>query len=445
MSAIGDRRRRRRSRARASPSPFASSAAGTTRSTMPIASASRRIDHAAGHQQLERAAAADEPRQQPRAAPVGMQSDAARSVSLELRRVGGDAVVARQREIAAGAGGDAVDRGDHRLRHRRDLTSRRRARRRAACGSDATSPFFCSAAMNSTSPPAQNARPAPVITTTRHVASSSAARSAARRSSRIVPLNAFSLSGRLSVIVVIAVACARSMNHRGDSDKLLAHRMKRAARLDFLYATIPVALCAPVHAREPRHGSSSSPASRCCRWRRGSASRTEQLAHRMGPTYGALFNATFGNFAEMVIAIFAIRAGLPDVVRASSAGSILGNLLFVAGLSMLAGGWKREIAEVQRARRRVAGGADDPGHRPRCSCRRSSSASRRSARSGARSTPCRSARRVDPHGLVRARPPLQLQDARERLSAMAERDAAATTRRLDAAPRARAAAASPAC
>src|ERR1043165_5855217 len=70
---------------------------------------------------------------------------------------------------------------------------------------------------------------------------------------------------------------------------------------------------------------------------------TEQLAHRMGPTYGALFNATFGNFAEMVIAIFAIRAGLPGVVRASFAGSVLGNLLFVAGLSMLVGGWKRDV------------------------------------------------------------------------------------------------------
>lgn len=70
---------------------------------------------------------------------------------------------------------------------------------------------------------------------------------------------------------------------------------------------------------------------------------TEQLAHRMGPTYGALFNATFGNFAEMVIAIFAIRAGLIDVVRASLSGSILGNLLFVAGASMLAGGWKRDV------------------------------------------------------------------------------------------------------
>jgi Ca2+:H+ antiporter len=69
---------------------------------------------------------------------------------------------------------------------------------------------------------------------------------------------------------------------------------------------------------------------------------TEHLAQRMGPTYGALFNATFGNFAEMIIAIFAIRAGLPGVVRASVTGSILGNLLFVAGLSMLVGGWKRE-------------------------------------------------------------------------------------------------------
>jgi Ca2+:H+ antiporter len=69
---------------------------------------------------------------------------------------------------------------------------------------------------------------------------------------------------------------------------------------------------------------------------------TEQLAHRMGSTWGALFNATFGNFAEMIIAIFAIRAGLSDVVRASFAGSIVGNILFVAGLSMIAGGLRHE-------------------------------------------------------------------------------------------------------
>src|ERR1700730_14012882 len=52
---------------------------------------------------------------------------------------------------------------------------------------------------------------------------------------------------------------------------------------------------------------------------------TEQLASRMGSTYGALFNATFGNLAELIIAIFAIHAGLGNVVRASFAGSVVGN------------------------------------------------------------------------------------------------------------------------
>jgi len=72
---------------------------------------------------------------------------------------------------------------------------------------------------------------------------------------------------------------------------------------------------------------------------------TEQLARRMGPTYGALFNATFGNFAELIIAIFAIRAGLPNVVRASFTGSIVGNILFVGGMSMLVGGWRRDVVK----------------------------------------------------------------------------------------------------
>ncbi len=69
---------------------------------------------------------------------------------------------------------------------------------------------------------------------------------------------------------------------------------------------------------------------------------TEQLAQRMGSTYGALFNATFGNFAELVIALFAVRAGLDNVVRASLSGSIFGNLLFVAGFAALVGGWGRD-------------------------------------------------------------------------------------------------------
>jgi Ca2+:H+ antiporter len=83
---------------------------------------------------------------------------------------------------------------------------------------------------------------------------------------------------------------------------------------------------------------------------------TEHLAHRLGPTYGALLNATFGNFAEMVIAIIAIREGLIDVVRASLSGSILGNLLFVAGLAMLMGGWKRDSQKFNMLSAEAQGG-----------------------------------------------------------------------------------------
>jgi Ca2+:H+ antiporter len=83
---------------------------------------------------------------------------------------------------------------------------------------------------------------------------------------------------------------------------------------------------------------------------------TEHLAHRLGPTYGALLNATFGNFAELVIAVIAIRQGLIDVVRASLTGSILGNLLFVAGAAMLLGGWKRESQKFNMLSAEAQGG-----------------------------------------------------------------------------------------
>ena len=75
---------------------------------------------------------------------------------------------------------------------------------------------------------------------------------------------------------------------------------------------------------------------------------TGHLAHRLGPSLGALINATFGNLAEMIIAGFAVRAGLLGVVKASLTGSILGNLLFVGGLSMLVGGWKRDSQKFSR-------------------------------------------------------------------------------------------------
>jgi len=65
---------------------------------------------------------------------------------------------------------------------------------------------------------------------------------------------------------------------------------------------------------------------------------TEQIAARMGEGIGGLLNATFGNAAELIIALAAMRAGLHDVVKASIAGSIVGNILLVLGAAMLAGG-----------------------------------------------------------------------------------------------------------
>ena len=65
---------------------------------------------------------------------------------------------------------------------------------------------------------------------------------------------------------------------------------------------------------------------------------TEQLAARTGPTIGGLLNATLGNLAELIIAIFALRAGLLDLVKGSITGSILGNLLLVLGAAQFVGG-----------------------------------------------------------------------------------------------------------
>ena len=69
---------------------------------------------------------------------------------------------------------------------------------------------------------------------------------------------------------------------------------------------------------------------------------TEELATRTGPGIGGFLNVTFGNFPELVIAFFALNAGLQEVVKASIIGSILGNVLLVMGLAMFVGGRKRD-------------------------------------------------------------------------------------------------------
>ncbi|AKP46110.1 calcium/proton exchanger [Bacillus smithii] len=79
---------------------------------------------------------------------------------------------------------------------------------------------------------------------------------------------------------------------------------------------------------------------------------TESLAIIAGPRIGGLLNATFGNAVELIISIFSLKAGLVEVVLASLTGSVLGNLLLVAGLSFFLGGlkFKRQKFNVYDAR-----------------------------------------------------------------------------------------------
>jgi Ca2+:H+ antiporter len=76
---------------------------------------------------------------------------------------------------------------------------------------------------------------------------------------------------------------------------------------------------------------------------------TEALARRFGAGAGGLLNATFGNAAELVIALAALRRGLDDVVKASLTGSILGNSLLVLGIALFTGGVRRRRQTFDRA------------------------------------------------------------------------------------------------
>src|SRR5918998_733971 len=80
---------------------------------------------------------------------------------------------------------------------------------------------------------------------------------------------------------------------------------------------------------------------------------TEHLAEKTGEGIGGLLNATFGNSAEMIIAIVALRRGLFDVVKASLTGSIIGNVLLVLGAAFVAGGLKHRTQQFNASGARV--------------------------------------------------------------------------------------------
>ncbi len=83
---------------------------------------------------------------------------------------------------------------------------------------------------------------------------------------------------------------------------------------------------------------------------------TESVAAKTGDAVGGLLNATLGNLTELVIALTALRAGQYMLVKASIAGAIVTNVLFMLGASFLLGGLKHHTQEFNKAGARFQAG-----------------------------------------------------------------------------------------
>jgi Ca2+:H+ antiporter len=86
------------------------------------------------------------------------------------------------------------------------------------------------------------------------------------------------------------------------------------------------------------------------------ARATESVAATTGDAVGGLMNATLGNLTELVIAITALRAGMIDLVKASIAGAIVTNSLFMLGMALLLGGLRHHVQEYNRVTARLQAG-----------------------------------------------------------------------------------------
>ena len=83
---------------------------------------------------------------------------------------------------------------------------------------------------------------------------------------------------------------------------------------------------------------------------------TESVAVKTGDAVGGLLNATLGNLTELVIALAALRAGEYTLVKASIAGAIVTNSLFMLGASFLLGGLRHHVQEYNRVNARLQAG-----------------------------------------------------------------------------------------
>jgi Ca2+:H+ antiporter len=81
---------------------------------------------------------------------------------------------------------------------------------------------------------------------------------------------------------------------------------------------------------------------------------TEALAAKTSPALGGILNATFGNATELIISLFALRAGLIELVKASITGSIIGNLLLVLGAAVFAGGLQYKTQQFNKTMARAS-------------------------------------------------------------------------------------------
>ncbi|MGQ0594432.1 MAG: calcium/proton exchanger [Gammaproteobacteria bacterium] len=127
-----------------------------------------------------------------------------------------------------------------------------------------------------------------------------------------------------------------------------ASALLRKHWLDTLLSLVPVSLALEAYGGDPLwvFGAAGLAIVPLAGWM-GRA--TEHLASRLGEGIGGLLNATFGNAAELIIALFALREGLHEVVKASITGSIIGNILLVLGLSMVAGGMRYTVQVFNRS------------------------------------------------------------------------------------------------
>src|SRR6185295_14577929 len=80
---------------------------------------------------------------------------------------------------------------------------------------------------------------------------------------------------------------------------------------------------------------------------------TESVAAKTGDTVGGLLNATLGNLTELLIALAALRAGQYVLVKASIAGAIVANTLFMLGVALLLGGLKHHVQTYNRQSARL--------------------------------------------------------------------------------------------